>query len=106
MCVSVCFRGACTVYFAHIQKACLLILTVRLCVFLCVFSITSCEGNALVLTGGEWFVLLSVCVHACAGVVDDTGRRGGYLASSMPQGEMTPGYAHAEKEGEAFLDVL
>lgn len=45
-----------------------------------------------------------VCVCACAGLcVDDGG--GVYLASSMPQGEMTPEYAHAEEEGEASVDV-
>lgn len=31
--------------------------------------------------------------------------RGCYLASSMPQGEMTAGYAHAGEEGEASVDV-
>lgn len=30
---------------------------------------------------------------------------GCYLASSMPQGEMTAGYAHEGKEGEAWVDV-
>lgn len=43
-----------------------------------------------------------VSVHVCVRY----DRRGCYLASSMPEGEMTPGYAHAEEEGEATVNVL
>lgn len=47
-----------------------------------------------------WFVLVRVhvCVHAMT-------QGGSYLASSVPEGEMTPGYAHAEEEGEALVNV-
>lgn len=51
----------------------------------------------------RYTVCVRVCLHVLGVCVH--GRRGCYLASSMPQGGMTPGYAHAVEEGEASVDV-
>lgn len=64
-----------------------------------------------------WFWQLEDLVYACSSASVDRARVrvcagvcvmievGYYLASSMPQGEMTAGYAHAADEGEASVDV-
>lgn len=65
-----------------------------------------CMANALLLTVGESVLCFRVCICVRMHVAECVLMiEGGVTASSMPQGEMTPGYAHAGKEGEASLDV-